>query len=153
MKRLGVILATAGGAGYFPFASGTVGSAIGLVIYLLTRSWPLGWQVALLLLVTGPGIWAGGVAAEHFGREDPGPVIIDEVAGQLLTLIGTGAGIRSAIVGFLVFRVLDIFKPWPAGRFEQLPGGFGIMADDLMVAVYGNIFIRVLRMLVFGIVL
>jgi phosphatidylglycerophosphatase A len=150
MRRLGVILATAGGAGYFPFASGTVGSAIGLVIYLLTRSWPLSWQIALLLIVTLPGIWAGGVAAEHFGREDPGPVIIDEVAGQLLTLIGTGAGFRSAVVGFLVFRVLDIFKPWPAGRFEKFPGGLGIMADDLMVAVYGNVFIRLFRMLAAG---
>lgn len=153
MKRLGVILATAGGAGYFPFAPGTIGSAIGVVIYFLTRSWPIVWQTSLVASVALAGTWAGGVAARHFGREDPGPVIIDEVAGQLLTLLGTGAGLRSTLLGFVVFRLLDIFKPWPAGRFEKLPGGVGIMADDLMVGVYGNIFIRLVRMVVFGMVI
>ena len=88
------------------------------------------------------GVWAASVAARHFGREDPGPVVIDEVAGQLLTLLLTGVGVGGAIVGFFLFRVLDIFKPWPARQLESLPGGLGIMADDLMVAVYGNLLMR-----------
>jgi len=145
MKRIGVLLATAGGAGYFPFAPGTVGSAIGLAIYLLTSSWPIAWQGAILVTVTFSGTWAAGVAARHFGRDDPGHVIVDEVAGQLLTLFATGAGPRSALAGFLIFRILDIVKPWPARDFERLPGGVGIMADDLMAGVYGNLLIRVLR--------
>ena len=141
MKRLGVLIATVGGAGLFPFASGTVGSAVGVGIFFLTRSWPLSWQIGLTAAISLVGIWASGVAARHYDREDPGQVVVDEVAGQLLTLLGTGVSWPGAILGFLIFRVLDIIKPWPADRFEHLPGGLGVMADDLMAGVYGWILI------------
>src|SRR5262245_26681830 len=97
MRRLGVILATAGGAGYFPIAPGTVGSAVGVVIYLLTSSWSIGAQAALLGVITIAGTWASTEAAKHFNREDPGHVVIDEVAGQLVTLFMTNAGIVGAV--------------------------------------------------------
>ena len=142
MKRLAVFLATSGGAGYFPFAPGTVGSAVGVVIFVLTRHWPLAWQVTLAGAVSIAGIWTGSIAGRHFGSEDPGQVVIDEVAGQLMTLIGTGAGPGGIVLGFFIFRILDIVKPWPARGFEQLAGGLGIMADDLMVGVYGNLLVR-----------
>jgi len=142
MKRLAVLIATSGGAGYFPIAPGTVGSAVGIVIYFVTRGWPLTAQLALVAAVSIVGMWAGSVAARHFGREDPGQVVIDEVAGQLLTLLGTGAGVGGIVLGFFVFRILDIIKPWPARGFERFPGGVGIMADDLMVGVYGNLLVR-----------
>ena len=142
MTRLAVLLATAGGAGFAPVAPGTAGSAVGLVIYLLTRTWPSLWQVALVAVSSGVGFGASHVAARHFNREDPGEVVIDEVAGQLATLCLTGAGVWAAVLGFLIFRVLDIVKPWPAGRFERLPGGIGIMADDLMAGAYGNVLLR-----------
>ena len=116
MKRVAVVIATAGGAGYFPMAPGTVGSAVGIVIYLLMRDWPLAWQVALVVAVSIVGIWAGSVAGRHFGKEDPGQVVIDEVAGQLLTLLATGAGLGGIALGFALFRVLDITKPWPAAN-------------------------------------
>lgn len=137
MKQLGVALATVGGAGFFPIAPGTVGSAVAVVLYLATRHW--GWpaQLALLLAVTIIGIWAADVTARALNREDPGPVVIDEVAGQLVTLFMTGAGLYGAIIGFFVFRIFDIIKPWPARQLEDLPGGVGIMADDLMAGVYG----------------
>jgi len=144
MKRLAVLLATSLGAGYFPVAPGTAGSAVGVVIYLLTRHWSTFQQIALLAVISGVGVWAAELAARHFGRDDPGPVVIDEVAGQLLTLLLTGVGVGGAVIGFFVFRVLDIFKPWPARRLENLHGGLGIMADDLMVAIYGNVLMRVL---------
>jgi phosphatidylglycerophosphatase A len=143
MKRLAVLLATAGGAGYSPVASGTAGSAVGVVLYLLTRTWPAAWQVGLAVIVTIVGIWAGHLAAQHFGREDPGEVVIDEVAGQLITLLFTGVRWPGAILGFFIFRVLDVIKPWPADRFERLHGGLGIMMDDVMAAVYGNILMQV----------
>ena len=142
MNRLAVLLATSLGAGYFPVAPGTAGSAVGVVIYLLTRHRSAPEQIGLLAVISVVGVWAASVAARHFGRDDPGPVVIDEVAGQLLTLLLTGVGAGGAIVGFFLFRVLDIFKPWPARQFESLHGGLGIMADDLMVAVYGNLLIR-----------
>jgi phosphatidylglycerophosphatase A len=142
MKRLAVFIATSGGAGYFPIAPGTVGSAVGIAIFFLTRGWPLAWQVALVAAISIVGIWAGSVAGRHFGSEDPGQVVIDEVAGQLVTLLATGAGLGGMVLGFFVFRILDIIKPWPARGFERLPGGLGIMADDLMVGVYGNVLVR-----------
>lgn len=137
MTRLGVALATVGGAGFFPFAPGTVGSAVAVVLYLATRHWSMAAQAGLLAAIVVVGIWAAGVTATYLAREDPGPVVIDEVAGQLVTLFMTGAGLTGAIIGFLVFRVFDIIKPWPAAQLEDLEGGVGIMADDLMAGVYG----------------
>jgi phosphatidylglycerophosphatase A len=144
MNRLAVLLATSLGAGYFPVAPGTAGSAVGVVIYLLTRQRSAPEQIGLLAIISVVGVWAATGAARHFGRDDPGPVVIDEVAGQLLTLLLTGVGVGGAIVGFFLFRVLDIFKPWPARRLESLHGGLGIMSDDLMVAIYGNLLMRLL---------
>ena len=138
MSRLAVFLATAGGAGYAPVAPGTAGSAVGVLLYFMTWKWTLASQLALLLVVSILGVWASHEAARHFGSEDPGPVVIDEVAGQLLTLIFAGGSPVTLLVGFLLFRALDIVKPWPARRFEDLPGGLGIMADDLMVGFYGR---------------
>ena len=138
MNRLAVFLATAGGAGYVPVAPGTAGSAVGVLLYLLTWKWTLTAQLVLLLVISILGVWASHHAARHFGREDPGPVVIDEVAGQLLTLIFAGGSPMTLVLGFLLFRALDIVKPWPARRFEDLPGGVGIMADDLMAGFYGR---------------
>ena len=139
MTRLALAVGTVGGAGFFPIAPGTVGSAIGVVLYLLTAHWPPGWQIGLLAATTLLGTWGAHGTARALGREDPGPVIIDEVAGQLLTLLLTGVGLAGAIAGFFIFRVMDIVKPWPARNFEALHGGVGIMADDLMAGVYGNL--------------
>jgi len=139
MTRVALIVATAGGAGYFPIAPGTVGSAVGVVLYLATRHLAPIWHIAILAFVIVIGIWASTIAERHFKREDPGYVVIDEVAGQLVTLLLTGAGLSGAIIGFFVFRVLDVIKPWPARQFEAFHGGVGIMADDLMAGVYGLI--------------
>ncbi|HVW04770.1 MAG TPA: phosphatidylglycerophosphatase A [Vicinamibacterales bacterium] len=137
MTRLAIAIATSAGAGYFPIAPGTVGSAVGIVIYLLTRQMGPSWQIGLLVAISLVGIWAADVAERHCQREDPGHVIIDEVAGQLMTLLLLNVGIVGAAIGFFVFRILDIIKPWPARQLESLHGGLGIMADDLMAGVYG----------------
>jgi phosphatidylglycerophosphatase A len=137
VKKLGVAIATVGGAGFFPFAPGTVGSAVGVVIYMVTRTWSAPAQFGLLLAITVIGIWAAGVTEKALNREDPGPVVIDEVAGQLVTLFLTGVGWKGALVGFFVFRILDIIKPPPARQLEALHGGLGIMADDIAAGLYG----------------
>ena len=137
MKALALAIATAGGAGYFPFAPGTVGSAVGIVVYLLTRDLNAGTQIGLFVAICIVGTWASTIAAAHFGREDPGYVVVDEVAGQLATLLLLDVGLVGVFLGFLIFRVLDIIKPWPANRFEALHGGLGIMADDVMAGAYG----------------
>ena len=147
MTALAVLVATAGGAGRVPVAPGTAGSAVGLLLYFLMWKTPALWQTGFCLAVCIVGVWASDVAARHFGSKDPGPVVIDEVAGQLLTFLLIPLSALGALLGFLIFRIFDIIKPWPANRFESLPGGLGVMADDLMAAVYGNL---VLRLAVFA---
>ena len=137
MNRLAMLLATAGGAGYAPVAPGTAGAAVGVLCAVLTRHWPMAGQATVLALVVAAGVWASHRAAVHFAGKDPAPVVIDEVAGQLATLFLVGGGAGALVLGFLVFRALDIVKPWPANALEALPGGWGIMADDLMAGLYG----------------
>jgi phosphatidylglycerophosphatase A len=144
MKRLGVWLATALGAGYAPFAPGTVGSAVGVGVYLLTRHWSPVSQAALVVAVTVAGVWASAVAARHFQREDPSHVVIDEVAGQLATFAFTGVGLVGIAIGFVAFRALDVVKPWPCGKLESLPHGVGIVGDDIMAGIYANLLLQVL---------
>jgi phosphatidylglycerophosphatase A len=142
MNTFAVVFATAGGAGYAPFAPGTFGSLVGLVIYLATRHSPIAWQLGLLVVITVVGVWAATVAERHFGEDDPGPVVIDEVAGQMTTLVLTGVGVTGAVIGFAIFRVLDVTKPRPVDRLERLPRGYGIMGDDLMAGLYGNLLLQ-----------
>ena len=92
----------------------------------------------------GVGALASNVAERHFGRTDPGQVVVDEVMGMLVTLFLNPVGWKGALVGFLLFRVADVVKPYPANRFEKLPGGLGIMADDGMAGIYANIALRAL---------
>src|SRR5207249_5096617 len=89
------------------------------------------------------GSWSSGVAERHFGRTDPGPVVVDEVVGMLMTLYLNPVGPIGAIAAFLLFRVADIIKPFPANRLERVPSGLGIMADDAMAAVYANLALRI----------
>jgi phosphatidylglycerophosphatase A len=131
-------LATAFGIGYAPFAPGTFGSAVGLVLWaLLPQSVPA--QATAILVLFAVGCWAGGVAERYFGGTDPGPVVIDEVMGMMLTLFMHPVGWPGALAGFFLFRAFDVLKPYPADRFEHLHGGVGVMADDGMAAVYANL--------------
>lgn len=145
MTRAAVFIATVGYSGYFPFAPGTVGSAAGLLVYLLV--W---WaqspavEVGLIVVLFAAGVWAGTTAERYFGGIDPGPVVIDEVVGMLITLAFVPVGVSGALAGFVLFRIFDVIKPFPAGRLERLHGGFGVMADDAMAAIYANISLRLL---------
>lgn len=148
MTRLAVLLATVAYCGYFPIAPGTVGSAAGLVVYLLvwwTRSPIL--EVGLIVLIFAIGMWAATHAERYFGGIDPGPVVIDEVLGMLVTLAFIPVGWSAALVGFFLFRVFDVIKPYPANRLETFHGGLGIMADDAMAGVYANLALRALMWL------
>jgi phosphatidylglycerophosphatase A len=148
VTRLAVFIATVGYAGYFPIAPGTVGSAAGLVFYLAV--W---WaqspvlEVALIAGLFAAGVWAGTTAERYFGGIDPGPIVVDEVVGMLITLAFIPVGLSGAIAGFVLFRIFDVIKPFPARRLEALHGGLGVMADDAMAAVYANISLRVLMWL------
>jgi phosphatidylglycerophosphatase A len=145
MRRLGVILATFGYVGHFPIAPGTAGSAAALVLYL-----PLRWagspalEVAVIAGLFAAGCWAASVAEAHYGRTDPGHVVLDEVVGMLMTLLWVPVTWIGLLAGFLIFRAFDIVKPFPARQAERLHGGLGIMADDAVAGIYGNLALRLL---------
>jgi phosphatidylglycerophosphatase A len=143
VTRFAVFVATVAYCGYFPIAPGTVGSAAGLLVYLAVwwvRS-PV-FEVCAIVVLFALGVWAATIAERHFGGIDPGPVVVDEVVGMLITLAFIPVGVSGALIGFLLFRISDIIKPYPAGKLESLHGGLGIMADDAMAAVYANIALR-----------
>ena len=143
MTRLAVFIATVGYCGYFPIAPGTVGSAAGLLFYVLVWwAQSAAVEVGLILVLFAAGIWAGTTAERFFGGIDPGPIVVDEVVGMLITLAFIPVGWSGALAGFVLFRIFDVIKPYPAGRFERLHGGLGVMADDAMAAVYANISLR-----------
>ena len=137
-------IATAGGAGYFPIAPGTAGSLVGVAVVVGLGQLPLSRAVAIAILAAASlalfavGVWAAGRAEEFFGRTDPGQVVVDEVVGQMLTfLLLPRATWKWLLGGFLLFRALDIVKPFPARQAERIPRGWGIMLDDVVAGVYG----------------
>jgi phosphatidylglycerophosphatase A len=150
MRRLALFVCTFGYVGYAPVAPGTVGSLAGLAVYGLLRATQAPPLADLLVIATlfGAGVWSGTHAERHFGGTDPGPGVIDEVVGMLVTLWLLPATWTLAVLGFLIFRVFDVIKPWPAGRLESLHGGLGMMADDVMAAIYANLALRLLALLV-----
>ena len=150
MSHAGVFIATVGYLGYVRVAPGTFGSAAGLAIFWAIRAIgsPPAVEAAIIVGICAVGVWSSTVAERYLGGIDPGPVVIDEVAGMLITLAFLPVTVFGSIVGFLLFRILDVVKPWPSSRFEALPGGFGIMADDGMAAVYGHLIMRGLILVV-----
>jgi phosphatidylglycerophosphatase A len=145
MTRLALLLATFGYVGLCPIAPGTAGSAAALVLYAALRY--VGSPVidlGVILLLFAVGCWAGSVAERHYGRTDPGAVVLDEVIGMLLTLWLVPVTWVGVVVGFLLFRTFDIVKPFPARQCERLHGGLGIMADDAVAGIYGNLALRLI---------
>lgn len=142
-RPLAVLVASVGGLGFAPVAPGTVGSVPGIAIAVALRATCPWWAegVALVLLFAA-GVWAAGAAETHFGKIDPGPVVIDEVVGMLLTTLFLPLTWTGWIVAFLVFRACDVVKPFPARQAERLPGGFGVMCDDVLAGVWGYAIVR-----------
>ncbi len=137
------------GVGYLPLIPGTFGSLVSVGLFLLFTQIVNGTSLVALvlsftLIVTFAGIWSASRTEELAGRKDPGKVVVDEVAGQMLallplTLFNLQSLTRGVIVSFILFRLFDIFKPYPAGRFERLKGGYGIMCDDLVAGAYAAV--------------
>jgi phosphatidylglycerophosphatase A len=149
--RLAVFLATFGYIGYVPFAPGTIGSVGGLALFVLVRRTASpALEVAAIVALFVIGAWAGTVAERYFGGIDPGPVVIDEVMGMLLTLALIPVNWAGIVAGFVLFRIFDVIKPYPAGRLEHLAGGVGVMSDDAMAAIYANLALRLLVIVVPG---
>lgn len=128
------------GCGYAPHGPGTAGSAAAILIaagLVHSAHWRPADFAVLTAAASVPAIWAAGATARHLGRKDPGLVVVDEVVGQWLSLAGAATlNWKSFLAAFLLFRAFDILKPPPVRQLEHLPGGVGIVADDLMAGLY-----------------
>ena len=143
--RLGVLVAAVGPCGFAPVAPGTIGSFAGLALVWLLRANGWGWlEPVLLAVVLSVGVLASQVTETVYQRRDPGVIVIDEVAGMLVTLMAVPVGVGGAVLAFALFRVFDILKPFPARHAERLPGGWGVMADDVIAGIYAQLVLRAL---------
>ena len=135
-RRFLRLYATVGPLGRLPGAPGTAGSLLGLLLFLSLQSLPRAFHALLLTGVFCLGVRAASAAAQEARESDPPSVIIDEVVGAWLACLFLPVHIASLSAAFLLFRFFDILKPFPIRRLEALPGGWGIMLDDLVAAVY-----------------
>jgi phosphatidylglycerophosphatase A len=162
LDYLAIALATFG-VGYIPGAPGTYGSIIGVAIYLFVGMHFAGaghaetnpqfiaafhFAIVAILLVgfALAGIWAAGRSTEIFGTDDPHEAVVDEVMGQIITFLFTPFTMswKWALAGFLLFRLFDIWKPYPIDSLQSLPRGLGVCADDILAGVYAGICLAVI---------
>ena len=136
-RALPVLAATLGGLGFLTKMPGTLGSAAACIFYVLL---PIPWWGILALGAVG--VWAAGACARAMGAEDPGAIVVDEAVGMWVSLY--------ALPAFFLFRVVDILKPFPVSTAERLPGGVGIMADDVVGGVMVNLFLQFLNGYLWG---
>lgn len=133
------------GAGTFPWMPGTIGTLVAIPIYLLLKDLPLSAYAILLGVFFLFGIWCCQITEKALGRSDHPGIVWDEIVGYLATMFSAPHGLVWVILGFVLFRAFDIFKPWPIDWLNRhLHGGFGIMADDVMAAVYSWIIIQMI---------
>ncbi len=146
-KRFVTLTVASGfGIGYLPVMPGTAGSLAAAVLYFVL---PLGGPVWILIITTAfvIGIWAGNFVEREYGK-DPPLVVIDEFVGQWLTFSFLPMDPLTLTGGFLLFRIFDISKPFPANRAQRLKGGLGIMLDDVIAAVYAQAFLRLILLII-----
>ena len=143
-NRFSKLISTMAYIGYFPFISGTIGSLIGtLTFYVLSTTTSIIY-VCLIVMTTAIGLYASTAYEKLVNKKDPHEIIIDEYIGMLFSYIFLPFSFRLLIIGFALFRFFDIIKPYPIRKFEKLPGGIGIISDDIVAAIYTNIILRIL---------
>lgn len=144
-NKAAVFLATGFYVGNIPFAPGTFGSLIGLPLCFLLAGIQLPAAIIAALLIIGLAIWIANVAAKTLKRKDPGCIVIDEIAGMVVTLIGLPFNLTTVVTGFILFRILDILKPFPIRILDKrVSGGLGIVADDVVAGIFANALMRIL---------
>ena len=154
LHAIALVIATGAGSGYSPVASGTAGAAVGVLLF-----WPLAALSLPVYAVTvvgsiGLAIWSAERMCQAWGTEDDGRIVSDEIAGQLVTLlplvaIGRPVALGWVVTGFVLFRVYDVWKPGPVRWLEEnLPGGIGVVLDDVLAGVFGALTLAMLLWLV-----
>ena len=142
--KTALILGTWFGSGLMPFASGTFGTLAAAPLVTLAALFSPLSAVIFLMITMLTAIWASHAVQRLLKKTDPSEVVIDEVAGFLLTMLWIPLSWGTLLAGFLLFRLFDIWKPWPAGPAERLHGGLGIVLDDLVAGLYANLGLRLI---------
>jgi phosphatidylglycerophosphatase A len=146
VSRIAWAIATWFGCGRMPKAPGTAGSVGAIPLYLVAMQGGQAGVAATALGITAVGIWASSVVARELGTKDPQVVVVDEVAGLLITMLPVAhVSWQAVLVGFVLFRLFDSTKPWPIRWFETLPGGWGIVLDDVSAGAFGACVMAVLQ--------
>ena len=143
------VIATFFFTGHSPVAPGTAGTLAAIPLYYALSFTPVYIYLLLTVVFTLVSVWASGVAEGIYGKTDPGQVVADEVCGFLVTMILVPATLSNVLMGFLLFRLFDIAKPYPVRKLEKLPRGWGIVIDDLAAGVYACLAIHILGRWVF----
>jgi len=143
LERLILFFASGFYSGYAPVASGTFGTLVGIALYLLLSRFSLILYSILTVAVSAAGIGLASKAETILGEKDSGIIVIDEIAGFLITMWGLPPTWRMVAAGFLFFRFFDVLKPFPVRWIDRnIPGGWGVMFDDLLAGVYANLTLR-----------
>jgi phosphatidylglycerophosphatase A len=147
-KHIIFFLSTGAYSGYFPKMPGTAGSAAGIVFYLFLSLFNLPTYLTVTVLFIILSVWISGEAEKLYKKKDPPEVVIDEIVGYLITMATFPPEWKYIIAGFVLFRVFDILKPYPANRInEQGKGGYGIVFDDVVAGIYANLLLQAVRVL------
>ncbi len=141
--KMSLFIAQGAHSGRVPVAPGTAGSAVGVLLYLLLNELSPLWYGAACIGVTVLGTWAAGYADRILGTKDSPTIVIDEIAGFLVAMFLVPFAWGYIIAGFILFRIFDILKPWPLKRLQDIPGGPGVMLDDIGAAVYANVILQI----------
>ncbi len=148
VRELILFIAQGAYAGRFPVAPGTAGTLVGVLIqYAIRNASPL-LYVSITLLLCIMGTWAAGRAEILLGRKDSPSIVIDEIAGFLISMFMVPAGWGYVAAGFALFRLFDIIKPWPLHNLQAAHGGLGIMIDDIGAGIYTNIALQLAAFLI-----
>ena len=146
--KIALVLSIWFGAGLFPGAPGTLGTLAALPLVLGVSYLGIWGGALTLVIAVGLAIWASGLSQDLLNRSDPPEVVIDEVAGFLLTMYLLPLSWLNLVLGFTLFRFFDLLKPYPIRRLERLRGGLGIVMDDLGAAIYAHLAVRMILFLV-----
>lgn len=142
LKDPGHFLSLGFGSGLAPKAPGTFGTMAAIIVYLPMSTLPLATFLAITALLFVVGVWLCGRTAHSLGTHDHGAIVWDEIVGFLVTMAFVKCSILSIVLGFVLFRLFDILKPWPISWLDQqVHGGFGIMVDDVIAAIFAGIFL------------
>ena len=138
-------MATGFCVGNIPFAPGTFGSLIGLPISFLLAEIQLSAAIIAALFIIGLSVWVSNVAERALKSKDPGCIVVDEMAGMIVSLIGLPFNLTTVLCGFIFFRILDILKPFPIRIIDKrVSGGVGVVADDVAAGIYANLLLRII---------